>query len=1006
MKNMKKVFAFVLALAMILTTYQPTTTYAATKAPTISAKKMTLQVGSKKTLTVKNAGKNATLKWSSNKKTVATVSKKGVVKAVKAGTANVKCKVVTKSKKHYTLTCKVTVKNAAVSKTVSTQKALAAALKDKNVKNLTIKTDKEVAFNIPSGNYGKVNLTVDAPNADVVNAGTFKSINIKAIKPNTWKEKAKGNTITVTADDARIVVEAGASLSKVTVSQEGGKIKIEAAGTIDAIQIDAAVDVSLAVDGTVGKVAVSAPAKVAVEGKTTTAIPVKVEETAKGADVTSSTPVEVKAATEISLNLSKGAEGSKVETTGENAQVAVKNDTTDVIKVTTPAGTQEVAKDTTSKVDNTGKVTDTTTNTSGDNNGGSTGGGSTSGGGSSSGGSTGGDVTPAETFTIYPSVISQNKIEVEDVPENFLNKDNVTVKKENGTTALSISKVEYNGDRSYTISLGENCEDNQSYVVTTQNGNTKYEGTFKFSQSDVEKTAEGAAEAKKAFEGQTYGMPKNAENNIDLCRAMLQSKVNAYASENGIWARLFECSTVNEDDFTSVNVTIRVSEGYAIQDIVVNVKLAFTEENISIKKPVIVKQLKNSIIVKAEAGQEYTCVESGKQPTDDDDWYDISDSDNLGNIEMDELDTDKEYVVYTRIPGTDEFVKSDSTIPLKSEDPAYGAIIDAPNQNLTGTVTEDDGRSVLKVPMNTVVGTYGDWEGLNGSGDIKCDNPYFQKGFDWYDLDYENGKLYVEFCNLENVFGVGNHNFDFTYVFVVNDKPMGQVKYNVSFQFTERDVPELKTPDVKYQLQNSIVISAEANQMYACVPSGSGVISASEIYDGSDRDSFGNLEIRGMEMNKAYDLYTWVDGKKAMAKKCDTYTLAEGNQKYVCVAATDGKKDFDLSESVSVNKEVVVTLEGLKVEAYGITEDEEAPWPYGNLIQVSPEEMDWKLTHISGGENDSVSVVFTPSDDGQWTKGQNTIKFSYVYEYSSDEDAEVPDARSTPIEYTVTFTAQ
>lgn len=1006
MKNMKKVFAFVLALAMILTTYQPTTTYAATKAPTISAKKMTLQVGSKKTLTVKNAGKNATLKWSSNKKTVATVSKKGVVKAVKAGTANVKCKVVTKSKKHYTLTCKVTVKNAAVSKTVSTQKALAAALKDKNVKNLTIKTDKEVAFNIPSGNYGKVKLTVDAPNADVVNAGTFKSINIKAIKPNTWKEKAKGNTITVTADDARIVVEAGASLSKVTVSQEGGKIKIEATGTIDAIQIDAAVDVSLAVDGTVGKVAVSAPAKVAVEGKTTTAIPVKVEETAKGADVTSSTPVEVKAATEISLNLSKGAEGSKVETTGENAQVAVKNDTTDVIKVTTPAGTQEVAKDTTSKVDNTGKVTDTTTNTSGDNNGGSTGGGSTSGGGSSSGGSTGGDVTPAETFTIYPSVISQNKIEVEDVPENFLNKDNVTVKKENGTTALSISKVEYNGDRSYTISLGENCEDNQSYVVTTQNGNTKYEGTFKFSQSDVEKTAEGAAEAKKAFEGQTYGMPKNAENNIDLCRAMLQSKVNAYASENGIWARLFECSTVNEDDFTSVNVTIRVSEGYAIQDIVVNVKLAFTEENISIKKPVIVKQLKNSIIVKAEAGQEYTCVESGKQPTDDDDWYDISDSDNLGNIEMDELDTDKEYVVYTRIPGTDEFVKSDSTIPLKSEDPAYGAIIDEPNQNLTGTVTEDDGRSVLKVPMNTVVGTYGDWEGLNGSGDIKCDNPYFQKGFDWYDLDYENGKLYVEFCNLENVFGVGNHNFDFTYVFVVNDKPMGQVKYNVSFQFTERDVPELKTPDVKYQLQNSIVISAEANQMYACVPSGSGVISASEIYDGSDRDSFGNLEIRGMEMNKAYDLYTWVDGKKAMAKKCDTYTLAEGNQKYVCVAATDGKKDFDLSESVSVNQEVVVTLEGLKVEAYGITEDEEAPWPYGNLIQVSPEEMDWKLTHISGGENDSVSVVFTPSDDGQWTKGQNTIKFSYVYEYSSDIDAEEPDAQSTPIEYTVTFTAQ
>lgn len=1021
MKNMKKVFAFVLALAMILTTYQPTATYAATKAPTISAKKMTLQVGSKKTLTVKNTGKNATLKWSSSKKNVATVSKKGVVKAVKAGTANVKCKVVTKSKKHYTLTCKVTVKNAVVSKTVSTQKALTSALKDKNVKNLTIKTDNEVAFNIPSGNYGKVNLTVDAPNADVVNAGTFKSINIKAIKPNTWKEKAKGNTITVTADDARIVVEAGASLSKVTVSQEGGKIKIEAAGTIDAIQIDAAVDVSLAVDGTVGEVAVSAPAKVAVEGKTTAAIPIKVEETAKGADVTSSTPVEVKAATEISLNLSKGAEGSKVETTGENAQVAVKNDTTDVIKVTTPAGTQEVAKDTTSKVDNAGKVTDTTTNTNGDNNGGTIGGntsgGNTSGGGSSSGGSTGGDVTPTETVTIYPSVISKNEIEV-DVPGNFLNENNVTVKKENGTTALSISKVvnkdsddeelKDSDDRSYTISLGENCEDNQSYVVTAQNGNTKYEGTFKFSQSDVDETAKEAAEAEKAFEGQTYEMPQNATNNIDLCRAMLQSKVNEYASKNGIWACVIECSTAKEDDFTSVNVTIRVSEGYAVKDIVVNVKLTFTEESISIKKPVIVKQLRNSIIVKAEAGQEYTCVESGKQPTDDDDWYDISDADGLGNIEMDELDTNKKYVVYTRIPGIDGFEKSDSTISLKSEDPAYGVIIDAPETDLTGTVTKDDGRSVLKVPMNTVVRTYGDWEGLDDSGDIKCDNPFFQveNGFDWCDLDYENGKLYVEFCNLENVFGVGENNFDFTYVFGVNDnKPMEQVKYHVSFQFTENDVPELKTPDVKYQFQNSIVISAEANQMYACVPSGSGVISASEIYDGSERDSFGNLEIRGMEMNKAYDLYTWVDGKKAMAKKCDTYTLAEGNQKYVCVAATDGKTNFDLSESVGVNQEVVVTLEGLKVAAYGFTEDEEGPWPHGNLIQVSPEKMGWKFTEVSDDENDSVSVVFTPSDDVQWTKGENTIKFSYVYEYS-DKDAGVPDAQSTPIEYTVTFIAK
>ena len=609
MKNMKKVFAFVLALAMILTTYQPTTTYAATKAPTISAKKMTLQVGSKKTLTVKKAGKNATLKWSSSKKSVATVSKKGVVKAVKAGTANVKCKVVTKGKKHYTLTCKVTVKNAAVSKTVSTQKALAAALKDKNVKNLTIKTDKEVAFNIPSGNYGKVKLTVDAPNADVVNAGTFKSINIKAIKPNTWKEKAKGNTITVTADDARIVVEAGASLSKVTVSQEGGKIKIEAAGTIDAIQIDAAVDVSLAVDGTVGEVAVSAPAKVAVEGKTTTAIPVKVEETAKGADVTSSTPVEVKAATEISLNLSKGAEGSKVETTGENAQVAVKNDTTDVIKVTTPAGTKEVAKDTTSKVDNTGKVTDTTTNTSGDNNGGSTGGGSTSGGGSSSGGS----VTPAPTPDPDPAqtvelnalhVFEKNKIDVE-IPTEIIesNKDKIIVTDKNGVTqkiALlddmddeeEIADNEDNDDEDdddddgtkwyrYMLTFASNLNPGK-YTLSYIAGNTEYKGTFWFEADDFEKTAAAAEKVKEEFFEKTFEILPEGKENTWYAYKQLSKKVSEYAGEE-YYADVFggcDEKYIEIDGKTGLNVTIRVQagEGDVAKDITGMVYFTFTKK--------------------------------------------------------------------------------------------------------------------------------------------------------------------------------------------------------------------------------------------------------------------------------------------------------------------------------------------------------------------------------------------------------------------------------------------
>ena len=754
MKNMKKVFAFVLALAMILTTYQPTATYAATKAPTISAKKMTLQVGSTKTLTVKNAGKNATLKWSSSKKSVATVSKKGVVKAVKAGTANVKCKVVTKSKKHYTLTCKVTVKNAVVSKTVSTQKALASALKDKNVKNLTIKTDNEVAFNIPSGNYGKVNLTVDAPNADVVNAGTFKSINIKAIKPNTWKEKAKGNTITVTADDARIVVEAGASLSKVTVSQEGGKIKIEAAGTIDAIQIDAAVDVSLAVDGTVGEVAVSAPAKVAVEGKTTTAIPVKVEETAKGADVTSSTPVEVKAATEISLNLSKGAEGSKVETTGENAQVAVKNDTTDVIKVTTPAGTKEVAKDTTSKVDNTGKVTDTTTNTSGDNNGGSTGGGSTSGGGSSSGGS----VTPAPTPDPDPAqtvelnalhVFEKNKIDVE-IPTEIIesNKDKIIVTDKNGVTqkiALlddmddeeEIADNEDNDDEDdddddgtkwyrYMLTFASNLNPGK-YTLSYIAGNTEYKGTFWFEADDFEKTAAAAEKVKEEFFEKTFEILPEEKENTWYAYKQLSKKVSEYAGEE-YYADVFggcDEKYIEKDGKTGLNVTIRVQagDGDVVKDITGMVYFTFTKEKTEVKEPAMAHKTQTSIVVKAEDGQEYICCEEGTEENaiNWDDAIDATKQDDFGFIEFSGLKTENKYVIYTRNTEQADEVKKSDEITLSDAELPIICLAKTDNTNISlkeATLVSEGDSFYIEVPYTVSLQDYGKTpEGYRTSGE-------------------------------------------------------------------------------------------------------------------------------------------------------------------------------------------------------------------------------------------------------------------------------------------------
>lgn len=72
-------------------------------APKISKKKATMTVG--QTLQLKVKGTKKKVKWSSNKKSVATVSAKGKVKAKKAGKATITAKV---GKKKYS--CEVTVK--------------------------------------------------------------------------------------------------------------------------------------------------------------------------------------------------------------------------------------------------------------------------------------------------------------------------------------------------------------------------------------------------------------------------------------------------------------------------------------------------------------------------------------------------------------------------------------------------------------------------------------------------------------------------------------------------------------------------------------------------------------------------------------------------------------------------------------------------------------------------------------------------------------------------------
>ena len=117
----------VLILAVMITILAAFTASAAG----ISQKRLTLTVGSKETLKVSGAKK---VKWSSSNKNIASVSGKGQVKAVKAGTAKITAKA---GKKKYT--CKVTVIAAKASGAAGNAKSAAAG----TAKAMTAK-EKEV----------------------------------------------------------------------------------------------------------------------------------------------------------------------------------------------------------------------------------------------------------------------------------------------------------------------------------------------------------------------------------------------------------------------------------------------------------------------------------------------------------------------------------------------------------------------------------------------------------------------------------------------------------------------------------------------------------------------------------------------------------------------------------------------------------------------------------------------------------------------------------------------
>gem|GEM_PF-6899392 len=210
--------------------------------------------------------------------------------------------------------------------TVSTQAQLTKVLADKNILTITIKTSITKKITIPSKAYLTKTLVINSPKVSVVNSGTFKKLIVTDVK--TFTENAKGNSITINDNKVAINVAKSAEVKIITFNSK------------NAIS-------NIAVNGIIKKIVLSKKAELTLTGNVTDNIAVQINTAAKGSSITSSIPIDVSAASDVSISLKKGAERSTVTSTDKAVNLKVENNTTKSVKITTPKGKETVAAGTT-----------------------------------------------------------------------------------------------------------------------------------------------------------------------------------------------------------------------------------------------------------------------------------------------------------------------------------------------------------------------------------------------------------------------------------------------------------------------------------------------------------------------------------------------------------------------------------------------------------------------------------------------------------------------------------
>ena len=709
---------------------------------------------------------------------------------------------------------------------VTNQKQLEKALKN-GATNIVIKTNKNVKITIPaSKKAAKASISVQAKNATITNKASVKSIEIKDAKAFvesgknndikitdsklslTVSKASKGADIQVAKRDADIKVVAKGDVASVTVAKtanvvltvnktakvdsvnvaaRGASVDLNAKGTVSDVKVsEKAADTKLNINasGKVENVQIDAKADVAVAGSTTEAVKVTVN--AKDTTIKAETAVETTLNADAKVDLSKGAEGSKV-TTAENVKVDVANNTTDKVSVkdstgketTVDAGKTETKTDD-GKTDDEKKDDQKTDDNSG-------------------------TVTPAPIPLRISSAMVCSSTEVrvyfnQTVP-NEIATDQVVITGKTGNV-VSVESVERGepDTQAYFVTLSNNALKDGEYKVELTISNQKFVTSFLYDET-VWAPLDAALKIVNEEFKKTHTVSVSGLESAEICRQAFEKDLMAAIDKNTdakkvqveVETRNFEYEPDEgetiADNHKKVCIWVGLYMGESTKYMTDEfVEFECTGAAIETKAPEIVGKTKTSIIVKAENGQEYIALDkkANISTVDDDSWYGFDCADSNGNIEIEELASDITYVVYTRIHGLSPKA-AENEISLSEAEGVF-VVFKKCNTSLDGTVSYDEQSNELKLNIPFIVNDVATFY-----GDEDCEGRILVKNSAGLTLELESfieNEIQFNLCEKPSA---KEYNITFQYVVIVGDNEVGigEKEFTAHFTITQEDLNKI-----------------------------------------------------------------------------------------------------------------------------------------------------------------------------------------------------------------------